>query len=277
MANKFAAAALVLAVVCTAAWGQGIKLGDIQKGLKVIDAGKKAASAMQPIGPKEEKMIGKAVAGEVFARYGRRVEDPGLNRYVTLVGKTVASNSARPEMDYKFAIINNPEPNAFATPGGYIFITTGLMASLKTESQLAGVLGHEVAHAAKKHMLETIQRAKQLSGLTQLTAAALDKDPKMLSQIVNIATDTLFTKGLDKNYEFDADKSGTAYAANSGYDAKGLNEFLRELKKGEGKSGSIFYTTHPSTGARIAKLEKETLPKFKPGQILAERFIANVR
>lgn len=251
---------------------------DLNKGVNLLKSGVKVAQSMRPINEQEEKALGHSVALEVFLRYGKRVDSELLNRYINLVGRTVASKCDRPGLTYRFAVIDNQQANAFAAPGGYIFITTGLLKKLKTEAQLAGVLAHEVAHSSRKHMLEAIQRSKQFAGLTEAAATALDKDPKALSQMVNLATDALFTKGLDKNYEYDADKYGVAYAAAAGYDAKGLPEFLVKLKEQEGKGGSIFFTTHPPVGERIAKLEKEELAKHpKSGQVLVERFSAVIK
>lgn len=254
------------------------KPADISKGLNILKSGGKVADSMRPINEREERALGHAVALQVFLRYGKRVDNEPLHKYITMVGKTVAAKCDRPGVAYRFALIDNPQANAFAAPGGYIFITTGLMRQLTTEAQLAGVLAHEVAHSARKHMLETIERSKQLASVTVAAATALDKDPKALSQIVNLTTDTLFTKGLDKKYEFDADRYGVAYASAAGYNPKGLPEFLGRLRKEEGKEGSIFFSTHPPLGERISRLQQEVLPKHpKYGQVLEERFAASIK
>lgn len=277
MRNKILLIAFLVALIPFAALAQNMT--DFQKGLKLFQSGVKTWEAMQPIGPKEEQMIGRAVAEQVFLRYGPISNNPGLVRYVNLIGETVAARSGRNDINYRFAVVeNNREANAFAAPGGYVFITTGLLSKISNEAQLAGVLAHEVAHVSKKHMLDTIQRSKQLSGLTEITATALDKDPQALSRIVSVATDTLFTNGLDHKYEYEADVAGTEYAAGAGYDPRGLDEFLIKLKTSEGQSGSIFFQTHPPTGNRISKLEQNILPSYKSGGArLENRFVMNVR
>lgn len=273
---------LFVALISVAGFGVAqvsFKPADVNKGLNILKSGSKVADSMRPISEKEERALGHAVALQVFLRYGKRVDNEPLHKYITMVGKTVAAKCDRPGVAYRFALIDNPQANAFAAPGGYIFITTGLMGQLiKTEAQLAGVLAHEVAHSARKHMLETIERSKQLASVTAAAATALDKDPKALSRIVNLTTDTLFTKGLDKKYEFDADRYGVAYASAAGYNPKGLPEFLGRLRKEEGKEGSIFFSTHPPLGERISRLQQEVLPKHpKYGQVLEERFAASIK
>lgn len=267
-------AALVIPFTATFAWGQlfGGKASDIQKGLKLFKSAEKTVKATQPMSPEEEKTIGRAIAAEVFMRFGPRVTDASLNKYVTSVGKVVSANVGDGKTDFHFAIVDSPEANAFAAPGGYVFITTGLLAKLETEAQLAGVLAHEAAHVTEKHMVDAIQRMRKLSGLAEVSATMLDKDPEALGKIVAFATDILFTKGLDKDLEFEADTVGVRYAAQAGYDAKGLFEFLQRLKSEEGKSPSIFFSTHPSTGDRIARIEKNDLPRYGSGAVLKDRF-----
>ncbi len=244
---------------------------DVEKGLEIFKSTNKVLKTTREITYKEEVAIGHGVAKEVFKRYGPRIDDPILNKYVNLVGRTVAKRSVRPNMDYRFAIINNNEANAFAAPGGYIFITSGLLSKLDNEAQLAGVLGHEIAHISEKHMLKTLSRSRQLAGLAGL-AVAIDKTSAKYLEVVDIANDILFTKGLDKNLEYQADEVGTDIAAKSGYDAEGLSDFLFTLKATEGRGKSIFFQTHPSTGERLARLNRNILPNYGPGRKLKSRF-----
>ena len=106
----------------------------------------------------EEVALGRVVAARVLATYPL-ADDDKLQKYVTLVGKTVALQSSRPDLDWHFAVIETDMVNAFSCPGGYVFITTGAMAQIGSEAELAVVLGHEIAHATEKHILKEIKRA----------------------------------------------------------------------------------------------------------------------
>ena len=186
----------------------GIKKNKIdlfKKGLGVVEA-------LQPIGEEEEITLGEAVAVEAFNRFGGEYPNPQWTRYVNLVGKTVAEFSDRPTLEYHFAILNSQEQNAFAAPGGYIFITVGLLKTLKNETELAGVLAHEIAHVTKQHMLETIRRGAVLGSVSELTLTAMKQNPEMFSNVIDQMTEVLFTKGLDKEKEFEADVVGVEYA-----------------------------------------------------------------
>lgn len=280
--TKIAAVLLSLAL-CGAAFAgdQGKKKekkpSDLERGLMLFEAGMKAQKAMRPIRPEEEQAIGHAVAKEVFLRYGRKVEDIRINKYVNLVGTAVSMRIGGKAIRYHFAVVANREANAFAAPGGYIFITTGLLKKLKSEAQLAGVLGHEMAHVTKKHMIKTIERSRKLSSVVEFSAVALNKDPGALSKVVGVVTETLFTRGLDRNFEFEADEVGTAYAAKAGYQAGGLRDFLIKLRAGEGKERSVFFQTHPPLTDRIARLNRGVLKKYGRGQVLAGRFKKTVK
>ena len=123
---------------------------------------------------------------------------------------------------------------------------------MKNESELAGVLAHEVAHIAKKHMIQTYRRASLVSAL-QESAAAFDKNAAQYKELVDAATDTLFDKGLDKKFEFEADTVGTEIAVISGYDPKGLVNFLKKLETVTDSKGGWF-KTHPPLSERVNKL-----------------------
>jgi predicted Zn-dependent protease len=210
------------------------------------------AGAVTPMTLESEQSLGGGIAVQAYSQIGKRHADEELQRYVNLVGRTVAANGQRPEVTYAFAVLDNPDPNAFAGPGGYIFITKGSLRVMKNEAELAGVLAHEVAHIAKKHMIQTYRRASLVSAL-QESAAAFDKNAAQYKELVDAATDTLFDKGLDKKFEFEADTVGTEIAVISGYDPKGLVNFLKKLETVTDSKGGWF-KTHPPLSERVNKL-----------------------
>ncbi len=219
-------------------------------------------AVLQPIGYKEELTIGGSLALEAVHKFGGIYKNPVLQNYVNLVGKSLAEVSERPEIDYHFAILNTDQPNGFATPGGYVFVSVGLLRLLQNEAQLAGVLGHEIAHIAQKHALKTLQRSKILSGMSGLTMAALNKDDGMLNKVILEASNMIFTHGLDKDLEFEADKLGMEYAYRMGYHPSGLKGFLDILGKSSLLKSSIFFSTHPSIPDRLLGLG-QLLPQYK--------------
>ncbi len=225
------------------------KIDLFKKGLGVVNA-------LEPIGEEEELVLGEALAVEAFSRFGGEYPNDEWTRYINLVGKTVAEFSDRPTLQYHFAILNSEEHNAFAAPGGYIFITVGLLKSLRNEAELAGVLAHEIAHVTHQHMLETTRRGAILGSVSELTLSAMKKDPAMFSNIIDEMTDLLFTKGLDQEKEFEADRVGVDYAYRAGYHPQGLRDYLFTLQKSQGHTQSRLFTTHPPTDLRIGKIDK---------------------
>lgn len=245
------------------------------KGFSLFKKGLKLFQSLQPIGYDEELALGGAVAIEVFQRYGGSYENPKLLKYVNLVGNSVAQFSDRPNIPYHFAVLNSEEPNAFSTPGGYVFVTVGLLKKVRNEAELAGVLGHEIAHVTEKHALKTIQRGKALQGIGEFSLSVMNKDPNLFSSVVGEITTTLFQRGLDQAMEYDADRVGTQYAARVGYNSLGLRDFLSTLKRDEGNIQSIFFQTHPPVDKRVTRLEKEVLPFMEEGYqgaLLQNRF-----
>lgn len=254
--------------------GLGAALGMKQQKIDLLKKGVGVVQALEPIGEEEEITLGEAVAVEAFSRFGGEYSNPAWTRYINLVGKTVAEVSDRPTLNYHFAILNSQEQNAFAAPGGYIFITVGLLKTLNNEAELAGVLAHEIAHVTQKHMLDAIRRGSLMGSVSELTLTAMKQDPAMFSSVIDEMTDLLFTKGLDKDKEFEADVVGVEYAYRAGYNPQGLEDYLQTLAKEEGHVESKFFTTHPSTTLRISKID--TLLKeysdIKNLPFLTERF-----
>jgi predicted Zn-dependent protease len=169
--------------------------------------------------------------------------------------------------------------NAFAVPGGVIFISRALFSILEDESELAAVLAHEVGHVSAKHALKSTQRAQFFQGVGTITAASVkgDKGKKFASAIADMQ-DVLFDKGLDKEMEFEADQAAMETAYRTGYDPSAMIRVLEKLQKLEAsntdknKKGS-WYSTHPPLGERIARLT-EQLRKYPDYASLAR---VNVR
>ncbi len=259
--------------------GLGGLLGAKEKDIGLIKKGLKAVQSLQPIGVEEEVAIGQAVAIEAFNRFGGEYKDDKLTTYVNLVGKTVGEVSDRPELTYRFAILDSSEQNAFAAPGGYIFLTIGLLKTLKNEAELAGVLAHEVAHVTQKHMLKTLQRSSILANVSEFSLSAINKDPQLFSNVIDAATVMLFEKGLDKELEIEADTYGIEYAYRAGYHPSGLRDYLVTLQSQEGKAASRFFSTHPSTSERLGKAKEIAASYVGAGKLpyLAERFRSRMR
>ncbi|MBC8285400.1 MAG: M48 family metalloprotease [Nitrospinae bacterium] len=255
--------------------GLGDSLGIFDKKTsKILQQSVNTIKSLQPIAYEEEKAIGGRLAVEVFNRYGGAYDDPELLRYVNLVGLAVADVSSRPDIDYHFAILNTEFPNAFATPGGYVFVSIGLLKMIENEAQLAGVLAHEVAHIARKHALQTLERSRSLQGVSSLTLTVMDKDPGLFDKLIDEVSNVLFTKGLDKNLEYEADKYGREFAYRTGYYPGALGRFIQKLGTSKENQGSIFSSTHPTSQERLHLL-KNSSSRYKKASLyptLGNRF-----
>jgi predicted Zn-dependent protease len=210
------------------------------------------------IGLQEEETIGNSVAVQIVSRYGGLVRDPEITSRVNLIGKSLARYCERPELNFHFGVLNSPTVNAFSAPGGYVFITRGLYDMMQNDDQLAGVLGHEIEHVAKKHALKIIARGEFLQGVAGLTsdigAAKGKRDLTLYSQSIGQLSDLIMEKGFDPQTEYIADASGSQLAATVGYAPDGLRQCLQELQKHE-TPGAAFFPTHPPLQSRIAKLQ----------------------
>jgi predicted Zn-dependent protease len=247
------------------------QIGNILKGTGNILA------SQQEMDYKSEFAIGESLALEGFRRYGLPVENKSLQRYVNLVGNSVARNSSRPQIPYYFVIVDSELHNAFACPGGIIFVSSALMALMDDEAELAAVLAHEVAHVSHKHALQSLKRAKLMQGIGQVSAASMkgEEGEKIQAMIGGLQT-ILFDKGLDKNMEYEADASSLEFAYRTGYDPRGMERVLRKLKqkqKGAKEKGSWF-STHPPLESRISKVKAKVQNYAEAGSLatVAARF-----
>jgi predicted Zn-dependent protease len=197
--------------------------------------------------------------------------DANMQRYVNRVGKWVALHSGRPDLPWTFAVIDTETINAFALPGGYILISSGLLKRLSSESELAGVLAHEVAHVVKKHQIQAIQSAgtgDALAGFGKdvVGGEIARRGGNVVAQtaktwatgvVADAIKNGLFLRPLDRSMEYDADQLGVVIATRAGYDPYGLVGALEMLAqyKGGGDAASVF-ATHPPATDRLSQLEK---------------------
>lgn len=244
---------------------------------RLLDVGKNVRQAAGGIDEKEEIELGRDMAARLLGA-APLVANEGLQRYVNNVGRWLASQTERPELPWRFGVLEAPQLNAFATPGGHIFITRGLLERMRNEAELAGVLAHEIGHVLKKHHLQAMQKTAQL----ELANTAIstfsrqdsntDKREKLLS-----AGSELFARGLDKSDELEADRLGVVIAARAGYDAYGLPAVLQTLQAmNPADSGlALMFKTHPAPAERLDALEKmhPTLDAYAAQQQLAARFL----
>jgi predicted Zn-dependent protease len=204
--------------------------------------GSVTAVALNEINLADEYLIGRDVAASVLTRYAVWNANPAFTSYVNLICQSIVINSPRPVAfnGYHAAILDSAEVNAFASPGGHIFITRGLLEAAKSEDALASVIAHEIAHIQLSHGLRAIQSNRDLQDwLSQFTLSG-----------ARTITDRL-NAGFSRVQEFDADITALSLLAASGYNPRSLPEMLKELDRIQGSRSGGFNNTHPSPASRM--------------------------
>jgi len=231
-------------------------LDELQKTLKQnepggLDLG--SLRALSGFSQEDEIAIGRQAAGNILGA-APLVKDPSLQRYVNRVGRWIASQSERPDLPWHFGVIASDDLNAFAAPGGYVFVTRGLYRGLQSESELAGVLAHEIGHIVKKHHLKILQQARLADIGGKALATKVGENEYVKKLIGNGAE--IFARALDKNAEFEADRVAVVLAARGGYDPFGLPTVLQDLARvsKDDTRVALLFKTHPPPDDRLAEL-----------------------
>lgn len=184
--------------------------------------------------------------------------DMATQRYVNQLGRWISLQSARPNLPWTFAVLDDPGFNAFAAPGGYIFVTKGLLDRVADESELAGILAHEIVHVTSRHHLMALNKAARAGLLTQAISSQLRNDVGGLvsGQLLALGRN-MYTKGLDQSDEIEADRSGVALAARAGFDPYGLLAVLQQLRAAAPDDAlfALSLSTHPPAQLRLNQLE----------------------
>ena len=230
---------------------------------KVIDIAKKAQQATKTIDEPDEIEIGHGIAMNLLGA-SPLLPDIRVQQYVNEVGRWLSLHTERPDLPWQFGVLASTDINAFATPGGTIFITNGLLQRLNSESELAGVLAHEMVHVLRKHHLAALQKSARMDIASELAGEALkDKGNPVLDKAIQAGTE-VYARGLDKDDEFEADRMGIVIATRAGYDPYGLPAVLQMLDaiNPQDSSLALMFKTHPSPHDRLSLLDKEMGDSF---------------
>lgn len=196
-----------------------------------------------------EKWVGAQLARLFEAQYGV-VSDPLLTQWVEPVSASVAACSRRQDVRYHFSILDSDQVNAFSLPGGYIFVTRGLLERAASDDEVASVLAHEVAHTASRHAVKGFATSLALA----TAATGLTAKESQLVQTLAATTAYLLVLHYSRTYENEADEVGLGYAYQAGYDPQGLLQFLESLASASENPSRLerLFATHPPTATRIA-------------------------
>ncbi len=245
-------------------------LGDLGKIVDKVKTVKKVITSFKDISPEQEYYIGRAVGANVAGKY-RVYDNQKATMYINTLGQTLAQASDRPETfgGYHFLILDSDEINAFAAPGGLIFITRGMLRCTESEDAVAAVLAHEIGHVQHQHGLQSIKKSRFSSMATDLALDALQSKTggaaSMLTGVfqdsIDDITTTMIANGYSRKFEKKADKTAIEILKRVGYDPNGLIDMLNVMKERLNPKGKDFAKTHPSPSRRIKDVRK-TIGKY---------------
>ena len=254
-------AAIALAVLLCAAPASA-QIGGINRALgKAKDAKDKADKiADLKLSEKDERQLGEKISAMLTDRFGV-YQDKEVTKYVSLVGSVLAQASKRPSLQWEFIVLDTDGVNAYAAPGGLVHITRGALGLIKSEAELAGVLGHEITHVTEKHTVGAIEKARraelltdagsQLAGTSGITA-------QVIEALAGLGYDVLYENRYDRKDEIESDTVGTSLANKVGYKPDGMITFLQKIadrNKGA-KQPNGLYASHPLIEDRVKAIEK---------------------
>lgn len=258
------AAVFVLAALAMASPAQA-QLGALGKIKRGAD---KAADVKQKVDDltfteAEERQIGEQVSAKLRTRFGV-YQSQDVTKYVALVGSVIAQASSKPGLEWQFIVLDSDGVNAYAAPGGFIHITRGLLGMLKDESELAGVLGHEVTHVTERHTIAAIQRSKLTADVTSQAGGRSG----LIARAGNKAFDDVFTGQFSQKDESEADRIGVRVANKAGYAPLGLAQALQKiLDRNTGQQEpNGWFSSHPALKERITALDRQVTSEKLTGK-----------
>jgi len=254
-----------------------------QQGESIRKSTAAVAKSLEDFTPQQEYYIGRSVGAIVLVKY-RALADARANAYLNTLGQTMARVSDMPELfgGYHFVVLDSDDINAFATPGGHIFITRGLIRCCRTEDELAAVLAHEIGHVQLRHGMQAIEKARMTEALTILAQeGAKSLGSREVAQlthafggVISDITNTMINNGYSRSYEYQADAAAVSILERMGYSPGALTRMLNIMAKQIRPGGTDFAKTHPSPQNRIAQLKEEgkAFPEGETPSVRKERF-----
>jgi predicted Zn-dependent protease len=233
--------------------------------------------------PEEEYYLGRAVAANILTVYMPYTQNQALTAYLNNICQALAINSPIESTvynNYQVTILDSREFNGFATPGGHIFVTKGLIEAVPSEDALAGVIAHELAHIMLKHgisMIKSMKEAEDLNATAQRSAAIAGSGNNGGRGILEFRNsisdlmDVMLKSGYSKTQEFEADNIAVVLLASAGYDIQGVPEVLKVLLKEQHSQQGGFFSTHPAPSERITNVERLTAGRVSPNTQPARR------
>lgn len=241
-------------------------VSNIQRGTSAaVSTSAEAVRAANSLTAENEYYLGRAVAANIAGTYTIYTDSPALQTYLNKICNTIVINSPKPDIykGYHVAILNTQEINAFATPGGHIFVTRGLIACTANEDALAAVIAHEVAHIQLRHALTSIRNARYINAAISGVLAGIgevfpstEEMAAIMGESVNEIITTLAVNGFSKRQELEADSTALSLLAAAGYQPSNILDMLESLKQKQ-QSGQGFSKTHPSPAERISNVNRE--------------------
>jgi len=231
----------------------------------------------------DEYYLGRAVAANILSRYRPFTQNAEVTRYLNMICQTLVINSNHPATfnGYRVMILDSREINAFATPGGHIFITRGMLALATSEDMVAAIIAHELAHVMLRHSIAIINDVRfmnEMSAIADRAAASAARTSPQAAQAAEFRNsitgtiDILMTNGYSQTQEFEADMEAIALLARAGYDPRALLDVLRALQRTQGPQMSGLNSTHPSPVMRINNIERLNFPAANTRQFRETRF-----
>jgi predicted Zn-dependent protease len=242
------------------------EMGDSKAAKALSKTAHSIANAAEVITPEQEYYIGRAVGATLLTNYPIYTKNTELTLYLNQITAAIVINSKKSEIynGYHTAILDSTEINAFATSGGHVFITRGLLDCAPSEDTLAAVIAHEIAHIQLQHSIQTINSDRVINAIATTASSAASIALSELTEILNEAAGEITTallNGYSQDLEFAADEKALELLADAGYEPSSLVDMLGALKQNQPNHPGGFNKTHPSPEERIARVQK-SLQKY---------------